>query len=59
MGPEEINKLEKKYKEYLPMPTARQILKLIDYTRELEDKVKANAVLCPKRTPVLCDDDDD
>lgn len=36
MIPDEIYEIEKKYREYLPLPIAAQIIKLINYTRHLE-----------------------
>lgn len=40
MDSKEIDELERKYKGYLPMQSAKQILNLINYTRELERKLK-------------------
>lgn len=42
MTAKEIESLEKKYKEFLPTPSAKQILKLINYVRELEKKLNAS-----------------
>lgn len=40
MTPKELDELEKTYKGFLPMKSAKMILKLIAYVRELEKKVK-------------------
>ena len=36
MTPEELDDLDRIYRKFLPLPTATQIIKLINYTRKLE-----------------------
>jgi len=58
MTPEEINSLERKYKEYLPAAAAKSILGLIEYTRSLEKELvslKGNET----HNVVASQDDDD
>lgn len=42
MTPKDLEELEKKYREYLPMPSAKRILELIEYCRKLEKQVKGD-----------------